>query len=108
MIWNVDYADSAKQDLREIYQYVSYVLLEPAIAAKQTDRIMDAADSLDNMPMRHRLYDKEPWRSMGLRVLPVDNWVVLYVPDEAKRIVKIIRVIYGGRDIDAQLEQTEL
>ena len=107
MTWLVDYADSAKQDLREIYLYIKDVLLEPVIAENQTDRIMDAADALDHMPLRCRLYDNEPWRSKGLRILPVDNFVVLYVPDEARNLVKIMRIAYGGRDIDALLEQTE-
>jgi len=58
MIWKVDYAQSAKQDLRGIYDYIRNTLLEPVTAVNQTNRIMDAADSLDRMPLRHRLYDK--------------------------------------------------
>jgi hypothetical protein len=50
-------------------------LLEPVTAANQTNRIMDVADSLDHMPLRHLLYDKEPWRSRGLRVMPVANYL---------------------------------
>jgi toxin ParE1/3/4 len=107
MTWVVDYAYSAKQDLRDIYSYISAVMLEPVIAEKQTNRIMDAADSLDHMPLRYRLYDKEPWRSKGLRVLPVNNYLVLYIPDESSCIVTIIRIMYGGCDIDKHLNATE-
>jgi len=107
MIWRVEYTDNALEDLQGIFDYISLDLLEPVTAANQTDRIMDAADSLDNMPQRHRLYDKEPWRSRGLRVLPVDNYVIFYLPDETKNIVFIIRIIYGGRDIDKVLEETD-
>ena len=46
---------------------------------------------------------KEPWKSRGLRVLPVDNYVVLYIPDNDKKVVTILRVMYAGRDIDNQL-----
>jgi toxin ParE1/3/4 len=95
MTWVVDYANSAKQDLRDIYDYIADVLLEPVTAEKQTERIMDAADSLDHMPLRYRLYDKEPWRSKGLRILPVDNYIVLYIPDESNHTVIIIRIVYG-------------
>ena len=48
-------------------------------------------------------YEKEPWNSRGLRVLPVDNYVVLYIPDSDKKVVTILRVMYTGRDIDNQL-----
>ena len=107
MIWHVNYAASARQDLRDVFDYISNVLLEPVTAARLVDRIMEAADSLENMPMRYRLYDKEPWRSRGLRIMPVDNYVVLYLPDESKNIVTIIRVMYGRRDIVSQLNRSE-
>ena len=55
------------------------------------------------MPMRHRLYEEEPWHSQGLRVLPVDNYLVFYLSDETSATVSIIRIMYGGRDIDKQL-----
>ena len=59
--------------------------------------------SLDTMPERYRKYEKEPWKSRGLRVLPVDNYVVLYIPDCDKKVVTILRVMYTRRDIDHQL-----
>ena len=107
MIWEVDYTESARQDLRDIREYIADVLLEPVTAAKQTNRIMDAADSLDHMPFRYRLYDHEPWRSKGLRVLPVDNYLALYIPDESRNVVTIIRIVYGRRDIEQQLTETD-
>ena len=55
------------------------------------------------MPERYRKYEKEPWKSRGLRVLPVDNYVVLYIPDRDKKVVTILRVMYAGRDIGNQL-----
>lgn len=103
MTFHVAYSAEARQDLRDIYQYIAYELLAPEAAAGQTDRIMKAARSLEQMPMRHRLYEEEPWHSLGLRVLSVDNYLVFYLPDETNAIVSIIRIIYGGRDIDNQL-----
>ena len=107
MIWRVDYTADALWDLKNIFDYIDLVLLESATAANQTERIMDAAETLDQMPMRHKLYDKEPWRSRGLRVLPVDNYVIFYLPDEHKHIVSIIRIMYGGRGIGRHLSETE-
>ena len=107
MIWKVNYTEDAAQDLQGIFDYISDVLLEPVTAVNQTDRIMDAADSLDHMPLRYRLYNKELWRSRGLRVMPVDNYLVFYLPDETKKTVAIIRIMYGGRDIDKHLNATE-
>ena len=103
MIWRVNYTEDAEHDLQSIFNYISDVLLEPVTAANQTDRIMDAADSLYHMPMRHRLYDKEPWRSKGLRVMAVDNYLLFYLLDETTKTVAIVRIMYSRRDIDKHL-----
>ena len=100
--WNVFYTEDAEADLQGILEDI---LREPAIAANQTDRIMDAVDSLDHMPFRYSLYDKEPWHSRGLRVLPVDNYLVFYLPIESQGTVAIIRIMYGGRDIEKHLAE---
>ena len=52
---------------------------------------------------RYRQYELEPWKSRGLRVAPVDNYLVLYIPDDDTQVVTIIRVMYGGRDVNMQL-----
>jgi toxin ParE1/3/4 len=103
MIWDVIYSSNAENDLQEIFNYISLTLLEPETAERQTERIMDAADSLISFPFRYRIYNVEPWRSKGLRILPIDNYVILYQPDESTNLVKIVRIMYGGRDINKQL-----
>ena len=103
MIFDVSYSAEARQDLRDIYEYIAYELLVPETAARQAERIMKAARSLEQIPMRYRLYEREPWHSQGLRVLPVDNYLVFYLPDETNATVSIIRIMYGGRDIENQL-----
>lgn len=103
MIYRVLYSAKARLDLRSIYKYIAEDLLAPKAAARQTRRIMEAVRSLEQMPMRHRLYEEEPWNSQGLRVFPVDNYLIFYLPDEPSATVSIVRIMYGGRDIERQL-----
>jgi toxin ParE1/3/4 len=105
--WDVVYTEHAERDLRDIYEYIAFSLLEPGTAKKQVRRILDAAARLDEMPLRFSIYEKEPWCGKGLRVLPVDSYLVFYLPVEARKTVVVIRIMYGGRDIDAQLRQME-
>lgn len=105
MIFNVVYTSEARQDLRDIYEYIAYELLAPDNAAGQTERIMKAARSIEQMPMRHRRYEEEPWHSQGLRFLPVDNYLIFYLPDETNNTVSIIRIMYAGRDVKKQLDE---
>jgi toxin ParE1/3/4 len=104
--WRIKYMEHAERDLDAIFTYIAETLLVPDAARSQVRRILDAADKLDDMPMRHPFYKDEPWRSMGLRSLQVDNYLVFYKPDELRHVVFIIRVLYGGRDISEELKET--
>ena len=103
MIYEVEVSEQADSDLRGIFEYIAFELQSPKNASGQLDRLEKQILSLNTMPERYRRYEKEPWKSRGLRVLPVDNYVVLYIPDCDKKVVTILRVMYAGRDIDNQL-----
>ena len=103
MIYEVEVSEQADSDLRGIFEYIAFELRSPENASGQLDRLEEQILSLDTMPERYRKYEKEPWNSRGLLVLPVDNYVVLYIPDSDKKVVTILRVMYTVRDIDNQL-----
>ena len=103
MIYEVQVSEQADSDLRGIFEYIAFELQSSQNASGQLDRLEEQILSLDTMPERYRKYEKEPWKSRGLRVLPVDNYVVLYIPDSDKKVVTILRVMYVGRDIYNQL-----
>ncbi len=105
--WEIRYTETAKNDLKGILAYISGVLLEPGIAADLYRDLTAAIRSLETMPYRFHLYDAEPWAGQGIRVLRLKNYLTFYQPDEATHTVRIIRVMYGGRDIDEQLKQTK-
>ena len=102
-IYEIEVSEQADSDLRGIFEYIAFELQSPENASGQLDRLEEQILSLDTMPERYRKYEKEPWKSRELRVLPVDNYVVLYIPDNDKKVVTILRVMYAGRDIDNQL-----
>jgi toxin ParE1/3/4 len=107
MSYNIIYTKEAEQDLVDIFEYIAKNLLVMETAKKQTKRIMRAIDGLNEMPMRHKLYEDEPWHSKGLRILPVDNYLVFYMVLEEGNTVAIVRIMYGGRNIEQQLLATK-
>lgn len=74
-------------------------------AAGQLDRIEEKILSLGEYPEKFRQYEREPWKSRNTRVVPVDNYVIFYIPDKTKKLVTAIRVMYSGRDVDKQLNE---
>ena len=104
MKYKIIFSENAKRDLISIVRYISDELLEPNIAEKLSYRILKDVKSLDEFPNRHRLCDYQEWKDKGLRVLPTENYLVFYIPDESSKMVKIYRIIYGKRDIENQLK----
>lgn len=103
MIYEVTTTEQAESDLRGIYEYIAFELLSPENAAGQLDRLEENILGLETFPEKFRAYEKEPWKSRGLRVMPVDNYLVFYIPDKETETVTVIRVMYDGRDVDNQL-----
>ena len=77
--YKVGYSVDALDDLREIYSYIANELLVPETASAQLSRIRKEVRSLDFMPARYALVDWEPWHSMKMHQLPVDNFIVYYL-----------------------------
>ena len=89
----------AEKDLRGIFEYIAFDLQSVQNAVGQLERLERGIVSLDRMPERFQIYEKEPWRRRNLRTMPVDNYLVFYMVNQEKRIVTIMRVMYGRRDI---------
>ena len=102
----VVYTFRARQDLHDIYDYIAFALLAPDAARNTTERILEAARSLQSMPERNPLYKEEPWHSQGVRFIPVKNYIVFYTVNTDTDTVSVARIMYGARDLSRQLEET--
>lgn len=107
MKYSVVLTEDAQSDLSAIFRYIAVELQSVQNASAQLSRLEKAIASLDQMPERYRVYDKKNLRERNLRIMPVDNYLVFYVPSHDDLTVTVIRIMYGGRDIGRQLEMSE-
>ncbi len=105
MKFRVELSERADRDLRNIFLYIAFDLNLPEYAERQLNRLWREIRLLDELQERYRRYEEEPWYSRGMRILPVDNYIVLYIPFPEEKVVHIVTVMYGGRDISEQLKQ---
>lgn len=68
----------------------------------QYNRIAKAIEELNIYSEKIRLMESEQERTMGLRQLVVDNYLVLYVIENERVIV--MRVLYSPSDIKVRLK----
>ena len=99
--YRVKITGKALADMEAIYDYIASSLQSPDTAMGQYDRIAAAIESLGTFPERCKLFDSEPVRSHGIRLLLVDNYSAVYVVDETE--VTVLRVLYSSSDINARL-----
>ena len=99
MMYRLEMTEQAETDLREIYEYIASELLAPENASGQLDRLETHIEGLVEFPEKFRRHGR------GMRVMPVDNYLVFYIPDAEEALVTIIRVMYAGRDVDVQLRE---
>ncbi|MCM1180771.1 MAG: type II toxin-antitoxin system RelE/ParE family toxin [Clostridium sp.] len=76
--YQVIYSPEALDDIRKIYSYIAYELQVPDTSLNQVNRIRREIRSLAFMPMRYAIVEWEPWKSMQMHKVPVDNYIVYY------------------------------
>ena len=98
----------AQAHLREIRDYIAQKLLAPEAAKSTVQRLGTVMASLSQMPKRVSLVEEEPWRSEGVRVKAIRNFLIYFWVNEAEKTVQVIAVIYARRDQTSVLSQLDL
>lgn len=98
--YSVVYSPAAVEDLKSIFSYIADNLKEKQTAINQTERIRKKIKGLDTLPLRFSRVNWEPWKSMDIRKTTVDNYVIYYRTNSKDMLVTIVRIFYGGRNIE--------
>lgn len=93
--------DKALSDMATIHGYIAEQLQAPETAMQQYDRIAEAIETLNVFPERCSLLHAQPEKSLGMRQLPVNHYVVIFVVGEST--VTVLRVLYSASDINQRL-----
>ena len=101
--WQIQYSEMSRRDLQTIKKYITYNLKSPNTAVKQINQIIKAIDNLSFFPKRSPIYKLEPWRSICLRVLQINNYAVFYYPNVISHVVQVIRILYKKREFNTRL-----
>ena len=92
----VRWAERARDDLREIYRFISRD--SPRAAESQVERILSAAERLENYPESGRLLPEFP--NLGYREIIVTTYRVIYRAH--KDTIWIVGVLHGRRLISRE------
>ena len=101
-VYKVKIYPTAKQDLREIIDYLN--TLSEQAALRYYDLLIEKIGSLSQMPLRCPKPRDIALAAKGYRYLIVENYLVFYVV--AGDTVQIRRILYAKQNYRAILEDT--
>lgn len=88
----------AEQDLLEIVSYIQEILFQPESAKRIYRAIKEQINSLSTMPQRYAVIVEEPYTSIGVRKVKVENYLIFYTVNEKDTTVSILRILYNRRE----------
>ena len=88
----------AEQDLSEIISYIQEILFQPESAKRIYRAIKEQILSLSTVPGRYAVIAEEPYSSIGVRKIKVENYLIFYIVNEKDMTVSILRVLYNRRE----------
>ena len=93
----LEITDNALFDMEQIYFYIAHDLKAPENAKGQYNRIANQILMLETMPFRYPIMSGGELERREIRLMPVDNYSVLYLVREED--VVVTDVIYSAANI---------
>ena len=86
----------AKNDYKEIINYIKYELLEPAIAEKYANLIKNELTSLEYQPNKFPIINYEVIKKYQFRKLVIKKYIAFYRINDKDKVVNVERILYGA------------
>ena len=88
----------AKQDLVDIYDYISRELGNPDAAQKLLDAFEKGLVQAREIPISCPKIVNVPVKNKEIRKLIVENYIIFYLANEQEKQIEVVRILYGMMD----------
>lgn len=93
--YSVHITAAAKRDVINAVNHIDIVLKNPIAADALLDAFENQVNELSSFPERYPPVHDSLLSAWGIRFAAVKNYLVLYIVDEQKSLVQIIRFVYA-------------
>jgi toxin ParE1/3/4 len=90
--------NTAEKDLVGILNYIFGTLLEPESARRVYASLKTQISSLEQFPYRYPTISEEPYATMNVRKIPVENYLTFYIVDDERKKVHVFRILHNRRE----------
>ena len=98
----------AEVDLDEIVSYIAVELANPQAASDFIDKLQDSIEEARSFPESGSLVQNDFLQMENVRKKLVGNYIMYYLPDMDEKIIYILRIAYGKRNMDDILKKLDI
>lgn len=98
------FTEKAARDFDEILHYISFDLANPIAAQNLGRKIFEKIDTVRSFPESCAIVDNEFLSDKTVRKLVVDNYIIYYKAHYNEKMISIVRIVYGKRNLDEILK----
>jgi plasmid stabilization system protein ParE len=98
------FTEKAAKDLDDILRYISVDLSNPIAAQNFGKRVFEKIDLVRSFPLSCERVSNEFLDDNSIFKMLVDNYIIYYKVHFDEKIISILRVVYGKRNLDEILK----
>jgi len=98
MNYFLNITDLAEEDILSTVKYISNDLKNPTAANNLLNEIERHEINLEDNPYIYPLVNDDYLSGKGIRIIVIKNYLMFFYINEDKKIVNIIRFLYGRRN----------
>lgn len=103
MAYKLTITDASHSDLDGALDYIANRLANPSAAAHMLTQMEQCYEHLRAHPFMYEACRDARLQELGYRRAVIDNYILVFRPDEAAQRVYILRYFYGARDYEKLL-----
>jgi len=97
----------ANADIDDIVSYLAMTLSNPKSASDFVDKLQAAIEEIRMFPASSPQVSNEYMPNLDVRKKLIGSYIMYYLPDYTKKLIFILRIIYGRRNMDEILRQLD-
>lgn len=103
--WGYQLTQKADADLDDIVGYIAVELANPKAASDFVDKLQEVIEEARSFPESGSPVVNEFVPNTEVRKKLVGNYIMYYLPDSAEKMIFVLRIVYGRRNMDEILRQ---
>lgn len=106
--WGYRMTQKAGADLDDIVGYLTVELSNPTAASDFVYKLQDSIEKIRSFPESSPLVVNDFMPDTKVRKKSVGNYIVYYLPDDAEKMIFILRIIHSRRNMDEILRELHM